>query len=116
MSKTLFGAGFVALIAPALAAAAPVDNYATAAISAADYRTAEARLVERLKVAPADQPALLNMAYVYRHTGRTTDANTLYVKVLNRADVQLTRADGTPVSAHHVARSGLRGTVTIALR
>lgn len=98
------------------AAATPVDNYAARTILAADYAKAEAELAAHLERAPADPPALLNMAYVYRQTGRNREANLLYSRVLERADIVLTSTSGKLVMSHDLARAGLSGRVSIATR
>lgn len=107
------------LVAAPLSTAAvanPVDNYAADAIQAADFATAEARLNARLQRVPMDRSALINLAHVYRETGRAREANQLYTRVLNRTDVQLETTAGTPVWSRDVARAGLSGTVSIAMR
>jgi tetratricopeptide (TPR) repeat protein len=116
MTKYLAIPSLAAALLSTSAVANPVDNYAASAIKSADYAQAESALRQHLGRAPADQPALLNLAYVYRHTARHREANALYSRVLNRGDVLVTKADGTPVSAHYVARAGLTGTVSIASR
>ena len=107
------------LVAAPLSTAAvanPVDNYGANAIRVADFATAESVLNRRLDRAPADHSALINLAYVYQHTARSREANALYARVLNRADVRLRSAAGTPVSSHDVARAGLSGNISIAMR
>lgn len=107
------------LVAAPLSTAAvanPVDNYGAHAIQASDFTTAETRLSAWLERAPMDRSALINLAHVYRETGRARDANLLYTRVLHRPDVQLETTAGTPVWSHDVARAGLSGTVSLALR
>lgn len=107
------------LVAAPLSTAAvanPVDNYGATAIQSADLATAEARLNAYLRKAPADQPALLNLAHIYRQTARAHQANTLYQRVLNRSDVLLTTTQGTATSSHAVARAGLTETASFAMR
>ena len=109
---------FVSLIvsSPVLAATQPVDNYGYAAIATGEYTLAENRLVERLSVAPSDQPALINLGHIYRHTNRLAQANSVYVRVLARSNVRLMATDGSIVWSHDVARAQLGGTVELALR
>lgn len=107
------------LVAAPLSTAAvanPVDNYGAAAIQTADFATAETQLSAWLQRAPMDRSALINLAHVYRETGRAHEANLLYTRVLHRSDVQLETTAGTPVWSHDVARAGLGGTVSIAMR
>jgi hypothetical protein len=100
----------------AAVAAQPVDNYANRAIVSGHYDVAETTLMQRLSVAPADQPALINLGHVYRHTNRAAAANAAYRRVLARSNVRLTAVDGRPVWSHDVARAGLGGTVELAMR
>ena len=93
-----------------------MDNYANHAIAAGQYDVAEMQLLKRLVVAPADQPALINLGHVYRHTNRVGSANAAYQRVLARSNVRLTAVDGRPVWSHDVARAGLGGTVEMAMR
>lgn len=104
------------VLTPAVALAGqPVDNYAAKAISTGQYAAAEATLMQRLIVAPADQPALINLGHVYRHTNRVGSANAAFQRVLSRSNIRLTSTKGTPVWSHDVARAGLSGTVEVAM-
>jgi hypothetical protein len=94
----------------------PVDNYANRAIAAGQYADAETQLIKRLAVASSDQPALINLGHVYRHTNRIAAANTAYQRVLARSNVRLKAVDGRSVWSHDVARAGLSGTVEMAMR
>jgi hypothetical protein len=85
----------------------PVDNFSATAINAADYATAEAQLRARLSRAPGLQQAMLNLAYVYRATGRTAEAAALYTRVLKRPNIQLETTRETPVWSHDVAQRAL---------
>ncbi len=114
--KTLITVVALSLSPIAAIAAQPVDNYANQAIAAGQYAAAETKLMQRLLVAPADQPALINLGHVYRHTNRTAAANAAYQRVLARSNVRLTTVDGRPVWSHDVARAGLGGTVELAMR
>lgn len=114
--KSLLISLLVAAPLSTVAVANPVDNYAASAIRASDFTTAETQLNARLQRVPVDRVALINLAHVYRHTARAREANMLYARVLDRQDVQLETTDGTPVWSHDVARAGLRGTVSIAMR
>ncbi len=85
----------------------PVDNFSATAINAADYATAEAQLRARLARAPGLQQAMLNLAYVYRATGKTAEADALYTRVLKRPNVQLETTRETPVWSHDLAQRAL---------
>lgn len=114
--KTLISVVLIALTPAIVMAAKPVDNYANRAIAAAQYDIAEMQLTKRLSVAPADQPALINLGHVYRHTNRVASANAAYQRVLSRSNVRLQSVDGRQVWSHDVARAGLGGTVEMAMR
>lgn len=114
--KALISVISIALTPIVAIAAQPVDNYANRAIAAGQYDIAETQLMNRLAVAPADQPALINLGHVYRHTNRVGSANAAYQRVLTRNNVRLTAVDGRPVWSHDVARAGLGGTVEMAMR
>ena len=84
-----------------------VDNFSATAINAADYATAEAQLRARLARAPGLQQAMLNLAYVYRATGKKAEATALYTRVLKRPNVQLETTRETPVWSHDLAQRAL---------
>ncbi len=98
------------------AVANPVDNYAATNITAAKYDAAMARLEQVVRQDALDETALLNLALVYRHKGRMSDATKLYRRVLAQENVQLDTVDGKPRWAHDIARAGLDGMTKIASR
>lgn len=103
-----------ALIVTALVASAPAiarDQLGTQAIQAGDYNKAEQILVSELRFNP-DMPELkLNLAHVYRHTGRVSDARALYREVLSSPDVMLDQTSAASnVSSHAAARAALEET------
>lgn len=112
VKKTLF---FMALTAASVGvqAKAPVDNLGVQAISVADYSTAETRLTEELRRDPGLPEALLNLAYVYRATGRDQAAAKLYKWVLSSPEVEL-MVGQTEVSSHELARRALAGPQSLA--
>ena len=114
--KMLISVALLSLSPVVAIASQPVDNYASHAIASGQYQTAELQLMNRLAIAPADQPALINLGHVYRHTNRTAAANAAYQRVLSRSNVRLVAVDGRPVWSHDVARAGLGGTVELAMR
>ena len=76
-------------------------------IARGDYRSAELVIVSRLQVAPSAADLLLNLAYVYRHTGRAPEARTLYRAVLSKPDeVVATNGRGSHW-AHTLAQAAL---------
>ena len=106
--------GAAALTTPGLAR--PVDNYVATLIEDGSYGAAESALTAQLRRLPANPNALLNLAFVMRHTDRMHEADALYDQVLSAPDVQVRTLSGDVVSAHDIARAGRGGTVTIALR
>lgn len=107
MKKVLILSGLILSTASMANAKQPVDNFSAAAITAADYATAETQLRARLARAPGLQQAMLNLAYVYRATGKTAEAEALYTRVLKRPNVQLETTRETPVWSHDVAQRAL---------
>jgi hypothetical protein len=104
------------MLPPSVALAGqPVDNYGAKAIATGQYAVAETVLMQRLAVAPSDQPALINLGHVYRHTNRVGSANAAFQRVLLRSNIRLTSTKGTPVWSHDIARAGLSGTVEVAM-
>jgi uncharacterized protein HemY len=103
----------VALSACASGAATPDEvGYAPgalgyAAIVTGDFRSAEAQLAS--SPAPADDPArLLNLAHVYKSTGRQAHAAQLYRQVLaGDDDPMLALKSGEPARAKALAAAGL---------
>ena len=107
MKKFIVFAVLALSTATATYAKQPVDNFSATAINAADYATAEAQLRARLARAPGLQQAMLNLAYVYRATGKTAEATALYTRVLKRPNVQLETTRETPVWSHDLAQRAL---------
>ena len=116
MLKFLVNPLLVAASLPIAAVADPVDNYAAQPIAAARYDVAMAKLERVVREDALDETALLNLALVYRHKGRVSDATKLYRRVLAHDNVLLDSVDGKPRWAHDVARAGLGNMVTLASR
>lgn len=86
-----------------------------AAIMDADWAKAERQLLA--SHAAADDPArLLNLAHVYRSTGRETEARRLYSAVLDQRDRTVELANGEPASCHDLARKALGQPTGMAAR
>lgn len=87
-----------------------------AAIMDEDWAKAERQLLA--SHADADDPArLLNLAHVYRSTGREAEARRLYGAVLDERDRTVELANGEPASCHALARKALaQSTGTMARR
>lgn len=112
MKKLLFSVAILAM-ASGVAARGPVDNLGVHAISVADYTTAETILLAELRRDPGMPEALLNLAQVYRATGRAQEATKLYKWVLASPDVELSVGQ-SEVSSHELARRGLGSAQTLA--
>jgi hypothetical protein len=109
-----------ALIAAALVASAPAiarDRLGYQAIQAGDLLKAERILVAERQFNPGMPEVMLNLAYVYRHTGRTSEARALYRQVLDQPEIMLDSVQPTMtgVSSYAVARTALQET-TLASR
>jgi tetratricopeptide (TPR) repeat protein len=116
MTKYLVTPLLVAASLPALAVAAPVDNYAARHIAAAKYDVAMTQLQQVVREDSLDEGALLNLALIYRQKGRVADATRLYRRVLANEDATVDTMDGRPRSSHALAREGLGKIVTFASR
>ena len=109
MNIARFGATLVAtaLFTASVAVAADDGNGATQ-IMRGDYAAAERIILAQEKMFPGDPDLLLNLASVYRHTGRVGEARALYRAVLARPDdVMDLPAQAAPRTAHDIARAGL---------
>jgi len=99
--------------APALAA----DETGYQAIAAGNLAAAERGILAEQKVYGNRPELMLNLAAVYRRTGREADARALYQRVLQRREVAMDMPSGAVVSSHELARRGLgTGAVQIATR
>lgn len=76
------------------------------AIMDSDWKRAEQQLAAS-DAAETDPARLLNLAHVYRKTGRELEAKKLYEAVLAERDMTLETADGRPASAHELAQRAL---------
>ena len=93
-----------------IAAAAPVhakDRTGYQAISAGDFERAEKRLEAERRIYPNRPELLLNLAHVYRHTGRTAQARALYARVLAQQPVEMDLPSGEMATSHQLASLGL---------
>ena len=100
-----------ATVAVMVAAAAPVqakDRNGYHAIAARDFAAAERRLDAERRIFPNKPELLINLASVYRRTGRDADARSLYQAVLDREPVELSLPNGEGASSHALAHAGLR--------
>jgi uncharacterized protein HemY len=89
-------------------------SLAYSAIMDSDWKRAEAQLAK--STAAEDDPArLLNLAHVYRKTGRELEAKQLYEAVLAEPDMTLELASGEPASAHALAQKALAQPTGVAV-
>lgn len=98
-----------------MAAAAPVhanDRTAFQVIAAKDYARAERMLIAERRASPERPELLLNLAAIYRQTGRAAEARALYAEVLDRPAVALDMLSGRTVSSHDVATTSLASLAT----
>lgn len=97
-------------------AAQAADRTATAAIVAGDYIQAERTLAAERRIFPRRPELMLNLAAVYRQTGRAAEARALYADVLTREDSPMDMVNQRTVSSHAVARAGLVNLTQVAAR
>jgi len=76
------------------------------AIMDSDWKRAE-QLLAASSAAETDPARLLNLAHVYRKTGRELEAKKLYEAVLAERDMTVELASGEPASAHQLAQRAL---------
>jgi hypothetical protein len=103
-----------ALCSIALVVAAGVATPAVAAdrngyqqIATGDLRAAERRIVAERRIFPDRPELMLNLAAVYRHTGRDGEARALYAAVLDRPAVAMDLPSGAVASSHDLAQRAL---------
>ena len=101
------------LAAPAALAQSPAeigyekDSLAFSNMVDRDWSAAEQQLAKSESTLGDDPARLLQLAEVYRVTGRSADAESLYKQVLSENDMKLVLADGRIVSAHGIASTRL---------
>ncbi|MEM8826138.1 MAG: tetratricopeptide repeat protein [Pseudomonadota bacterium] len=81
----------------------PKDALGFEAMVDGNWRQAERQLEESAAEFGNDPARLLNLAQVYRVTGREAEARGLYRRVLESEDMVLVLSDGRKVSAHTIA-------------
>lgn len=106
MKALLVGMAAV-LSVSALPAFASSDFSGAAELQRGDYAAAERVIRHQLEMWPGDADLLLNLATVYRRTGRSNDARAVYSAVLARPEDVIDLSDRTSRSSHVVARIGL---------
>jgi Flp pilus assembly protein TadD len=88
---------------PALAS----DRTGYTAIAAGNLSVAEQRLVAERRIFPDRPELMLNLAAVYRSTGRDAQARALYTAVLEQPAVALDMPSGAVESSHDLAQRAL---------
>ena len=97
-----------ALVAGGMASAQTIGFNGADELARGDYAGAELAIAKTRALFPEYPELMLNLAVVYRHTGRPAEARQLYQQVLRAPDEDMTiRADGTTATAHRVATAGL---------
>ena len=114
MRAMMIGLGLVLGMASGSALAA--DRTATGAILAGDYATAERTLATERRIFPKRPELMLNLAAVYRQTGREAEARALYADVLRREAVPMDMIDQRTASSHAIAQVGLARLSQVASR
>jgi thioredoxin-like negative regulator of GroEL len=99
--------GVAVAVATIGSAALAADRNAARAIAAGDYVQAERMLQAERRIFPKRAELMLNLAAVYRQTGRDADARALYADVLKRDSVEMDLLDERTVSSHTIAAKGL---------
>jgi len=105
----MFALGAIALAATPAFAAAPQEATPTpgaAAILSSDYSAAESQLRASTSTA-FDAGRDINLGIVLAKTGKTAEAESRFMAVLNADEQQVTVANGAQLSSHAVARNAL---------
>jgi len=101
---------FSLIVLTLAATAAPVlaaDRTGYSQIAAGNMSAAEQRIVAERRIFPDRPELMLNLAAVYRQTGRGAEAKALYAEVLAKPAVALDTPSGAVVSSHTLAERAL---------
>jgi Flp pilus assembly protein TadD len=101
----IYGAAALAMACATPALAKDRNGYR--AIAAGDLPKAERRLQAERRIFPDKPELLLNLAYVYARTGRTSEARALYTRALDVPAVELDMPSGAELTSHQLAERGL---------
>lgn len=108
MRNVAIHAVVLAFAAAAPASAQTIGFNGAEAIARGDYARAERTIDQSRRMFPELPELMLNLALVYRHTGRFDQARALYREVLRRPDTEMdVSVRGETASAHAVATAGL---------
>ena len=114
MRIVLIGAALGAVMSSSAAVA--VDRTAARAIVAGDHVQAERVLQAERRIFPRRPELMLNLAAVYRQTGRDAEARALYADVLALDAVPMDTVSQRTVSSHEIAQSQLGALTQVAAR
>lgn len=89
------------------AQAQPANPYGYDHIAAKNLQAAETRLIAQQAAEPDEPSVLLNLAYVYKKTGRAAEAASLYERVLGQPDVLMALGSGKPAWSHALAMKAM---------
>jgi hypothetical protein len=101
---------FSLIVLAAVSAATPTlaaDRSGYSQIAAGNLSDAEQRIVAERRIFPDRPELMLNLAAVYRNTGRDAQARALYAAVLDRPAVSMDLPSGAVASSHAVAQRAL---------
>ncbi len=97
----------VLILAGAATPALAADRNGYSQIAAGNMSAAEQRIVAERRIFPDRPELMLNLAAVYRNTGRDAQAKALYAAVLDKPAVALDMPSGAVVSSHDLAERAL---------
>jgi len=106
--RTIFRATIVATLCAAATPALAIERNGYAEIMRGDYASAEQIITAERQGVSNDPDLLLNLATVYMHTNRLAQARDLYQRILSRPDEEMEMTDSQFLSAHLLAKAGLR--------
>ncbi|MFA6115946.1 MAG: tetratricopeptide repeat protein [Sphingomonas sp.] len=95
------------VLAGAGSAAVASDRTGFTAIKQGDFNTAERTLLAERRIFPSRPELMLNLAAVYRSTGRQDEARALYREVLAQPDMLMDVTAERTASSHMLANAGL---------
>ncbi|WCM29365.1 tetratricopeptide repeat protein [Sphingomonas sp. QA11] len=95
------------VLAGAATAATASDRTGFIAIKQGDFSTAERTLVAERRIYPSRPELMLNLAAVYRGTGRRDEARVLYEAVLARPNTLMDVTADRTAWSHTLATAGL---------
>ena len=94
-------------LAGAGTAAAASDRTGFTAIKQGDFNTAERALVAERRIYPSRPELMINLATVYRNTGRRDEARALYESVLAQPNMLMDVTTERTAWPHTLANAGL---------